>query len=225
MAKKEKEEKKEKLSELKKRVREIIKRLKKTYPDAKIALNFKNPLQLLVATILSAQCTDERVNEVTKDLFKKYKTAKDFAEADLNELAEDIKSTGFYRQKAKYIKECCKILVEKYNGEVPKTMEELLELPGVARKTANIVLANAYGIVEGIPVDTHVRKISQRLGIVSSKQPEKMEKELMEIIPKKDWFAFPYLVQAHGRKICLGRKPKCEECILKDLCNAYLSSN
>ncbi|AEH22719.1 endonuclease III [Thermodesulfobacterium geofontis OPF15] len=225
MAKKEKEEKKEKLSELKKRVREIIKRLKKTYPDAKIALNFKNPLQLLVATILSAQCTDERVNEVTKDLFKKYKTAKDFAEADLDELAEDIKSTGFYRQKAKYIKECCKILVEKYNGEVPKTMEELLELPGVARKTANIVLANAYGIVEGIPVDTHVRKISQRLGIVSSKQPEKMEKELMEIVPKKDWFAFPYLIQAHGRKICLGRKPKCEECILKDLCNAYLSSN
>jgi len=225
MAKKEKEEKKEKLSELKKRVREIIKRLKKTYPDAKIALNFKNPLQLLVATILSAQCTDERVNEVTKDLFKKYKTAKDFAEADLDELAEDIKSTGFYRQKAKYIKECCKIIVEKYNGEVPKTMEELLELPGVARKTANIVLANAYGIVEGIPVDTHVRKISQRLGIVSSKQPEKMEKELMEIVPKKDWFAFPYLIQAHGRKICLGRKPKCEECILKDLCNAYLSSN
>jgi endonuclease-3 len=220
-----KKEKKEKLSELKKRVREIIKRLKKTYPDAKIALNFKNPLQLLVATILSAQCTDERVNEVTKDLFKKYKTAKDFAEADLDELAEDIKSTGFYRQKAKYIKECCKILVEKYNGEVPKTMEELLELPGVARKTANIVLANAYGIVEGIPVDTHVRKVSQRLGIVSSKQPEKMEKELMEIIPKKDWFAFPYLIQAHGRKICLGRKPKCEECILKDLCNAYLSSN
>ena len=225
MAKKKKKEKKEKLSELKKRVREIIKRLKKTYPDAKIALNFKNPLQLLVATILSAQCTDERVNEVTKDLFKKYKTAKDFAEADLDELAEDIKSTGFYRQKAKYIKECCKILVEKYNGEIPKTMEELLELPGVARKTANIVLANAYGIVEGIPVDTHVRKVSQRLGIVSSKQPEKMEKELMEIIPKKDWFAFPYLIQAHGRKICLGRKPKCEECILKDLCNAYLSSN
>jgi endonuclease-3 len=225
MAKKKKKEKKEKLSELKKRVKEIIKRLKKTYPDAKIALNFKNPLQLLIATILSAQCTDERVNEVTKDLFKKYKTAKDFAEADLDELAEDIKSTGFYRQKAKYIKECCKILVEKYNGEVPKTMEELLELPGVARKTANIVLANAYGIVEGIPVDTHVRKVSQRLGIISSKQPEKMEKELMEIVPKKDWFAFPYLVQAHGRKICLGRKPKCEECILKDLCNAYLSSN
>jgi len=225
MAKKKKKEKKEKLSELKKRVKEIIKRLKKTYPDAKIALNFKNPLQLLIATILSAQCTDERVNEVTKDLFKKYKTAKDFAEADLDELAEDIKSTGFYRQKAKYIKECCKILVEKYNGEVPKTMEELLQLPGVARKTANIVLANAYGIVEGIPVDTHVRKVSQRLGIISSKQPEKMEKELMEIVPKKDWFAFPYLVQAHGRKICLGRKPKCEECILKDLCNAYLSSN
>jgi endonuclease-3 len=229
MKKKKEKKKKEKVSkpskELKKKTKEIIKRLKKAYPDAKIALNFKNPLQLLVATILSAQCTDERVNEVTKDLFKKYKTAKDFAEADLEELAEDIKSTGFYKQKAQYIKEACKILVEKYNGEVPKTMEELLELPGVARKTANIVLANAYGIVEGIPVDTHVRKISHRLGIVSSKQPEKMEKELMEIIPKKDWFIFSYLFQAHGRKICLGKKPKCEECILNDLCDAYLSSN
>ena len=228
--KKEKEKKKKEKEykpskELKEKAKEVIKRLKKAYPDAKIALNFKNPLQLLVATILSAQCTDERVNEVTKELFKKYKTAEDFANADLEELAEDIKSTGFYRQKAQYIKSACKILVEKYNGEVPKTMEELLELPGVARKTANIVLSNAYGIVEGIPVDTHVRKVSGRLGLVKSKQPEKMEKELMEIIPKKDWFIFPYLVQAHGRKICLGKKPKCEECILKDLCDAYLPSN
>lgn len=227
--KKEEKKKEEKVfnpsKELKEKAQEVIKRLKKAYPDAKIALNFKNPLQLLIATILSAQCTDERVNEVTKVLFKKYKTAEDFANADLEELAEDIKSTGFYRQKAQYIKEACKIIVEKHNGEVPRTMEELLELPGVARKTANIVLSNAYGIVEGIPVDTHVRKVSSRLGLVSSKQPEKMEKELMEIIPKKDWFIFPYLVQAHGRKICLGRKPKCEECILKDLCDAYLSSN
>lgn len=224
--KKEKKEEKEKdTKKLKEKAREVIKRLKKAYPDAKIALNFENPVQLLVATILSAQCTDERVNEVTKELFKKYKTAEDFANADLDELAEDIKSTGFYRQKAKYIKEACKIIVEKHKGKVPKTMEELLELPGVARKTANIVLANAYGIVEGIPVDTHVRKVSQRLGLVSSKQPEKMEKELMEIIPKKDWFLFPYLVQAHGRKVCLGKKPKCEECILNDLCDAYLSKN
>jgi len=210
---------------LKEKAKEVIKRLKETYPDAKIALNFENPLQLLIATILSAQCKDERVNEVTRELFKKYKTAKDFAEADLEELAEDIKSTGFYRQKAKYIKEACQMIIEKFNGEVPRTMEELMELPGVARKTANIVLSNAYGIVDGIPVDTHVRKVSKRLGLVKSKQPEKIEKELMEIIERKDWFIFPYLIQAHGRAVCTGKKPKCEECILKDLCDAYLSSN
>lgn len=211
--------------DLREKVREVIKRLKETYPEAKIALNFENPLQLLIATILSAQCKDERVNEVTKDLFKKYRTAKDFAEADLEELAEDIKSTGFYKQKAKYIKEACQIILERFNGEVPRTMEELLELPGVARKTANIVLSNAYGIVDGIPVDTHVRKVSTRLGIVKSKQPEKMEKELMEIVDKEDWFIFPYLIQAHGRSICVGKKPKCEQCVLRDLCDAYLSSN
>ncbi|MCD6548402.1 MAG: endonuclease III [Thermodesulfobacterium sp.] len=209
--------------EVKEKAKEVIKRLKKTYPDAKIALKFENPLQLLIATILSAQCTDERVNEVTKELFRKYKTAEDFAKADLNELAEDIKSTGFYKQKAQYIKEACKIIVEKHKGEVPKTTEELMDLPGVARKTANIVLANAYGIVEGIPVDTHVRRLSQRIGLATSKQPEKIEKELMEVVSKKDWFIFPYLMQAHGRKVCIARKPKCEECILKDLCDAYLS--
>ncbi|MCD6489690.1 MAG: endonuclease III [Thermodesulfobacterium sp.] len=209
--------------EVKKKAKEVIKRLKKTYPDAKIALKFENPLQLLIATILSAQCTDERVNDVTKELFKKYKTAEDFANADLDELAEDIKSTGFYKQKARYIKEACKIIVEKYKGEVPKTIEELMELPGVARKTANIVLANAYGIVEGIPVDTHVRRLSQRIGLATSKQPEKIEKELMEVVPKKDWFIFPYLMQTHGRKVCIAKKPKCEECVLKDLCDAYLS--
>lgn len=212
---------------LEKKVKEIIKRLKKAYPEARIALNFENPLQLLVATILSAQCTDERVNKVTPELFKKYKTAKDFAEAPLEELAEAIKSTGFYQQKAKYIKEACKIIVEKYGGEVPRSMDELLELPGVARKTANIVLANAYGIVEGIPVDTHVSRLSQRLGIAKSKDPIKIEKELMEIVPEKEWFDFPYLLQAHGRTICTAKKPKCEECILKDLCDYYatLSQN
>ena len=209
--------------EVKEKAKEVIKRLKKTYPDAKIALKFENPLQLLIATILSAQCTDERVNEVTKELFRKYKTAEDFAKADLNELAEDIKSTGFYKQKARYIKEACKIIVEKHKGEVPKTIEELMDLPGVARKTANIVLANAYGIVEGIPVDTHVRRLSQRIGLATSKQPEKIEKELMEVVPKKDWLIFPYLMQTHGRKVCIAKKPKCEECVLKDLCDAYLS--
>jgi len=211
--------------EIREKVNEIIKRLKRLYPEAKIALNFENPLQLLVATILSAQCTDERVNKVTPDLFKKYPNAKAFAEAPLEELAEDIKSTGFYQQKAKYIKEACKILVEKYGGDVPKSMEELLELPGVARKTANIVLANAYGIVEGIAVDTHVSRLSQRLGLVHSKDPQKIEKELLEIVPKEEWFSFPLLLQAHGRKICLAKKPKCEGCLLKELCDAYLSQN
>lgn len=211
--------------ELKEKVKEIIRRLKEEYPDARIALKFENPLQLLVATILSAQCTDERVNEVTEKLFKKYKTAEDFVKVPLEELAEDIRSTGFYQQKARYIQESCKIILEKYGGEVPKTMEELLELPGVARKTANIVLSNAYGIVEGIPVDTHVRRLSQRLGLVKSTQPEKIEKELMEIVPKEDWFIFPYLLQAHGRKICIAKKPKCELCVLKDLCDAYLSQH
>ncbi|MGB9761487.1 MAG: endonuclease III [Caldimicrobium sp.] len=208
---------------LKEKVKEIIRRLREAYPEAKIALNFKNPLQLLVATILSAQCTDERVNKVTAELFEKYKTAKDFAEAPLEELANAIKSTGFYQQKAKYIKEACKIIVEKYGGEVPRSMDELLELPGVARKTANIVLSNAYGIVEGIPVDTHVSRLSQRLGLVKSKDPVKIERELMEIVPKEEWFSFPYLLQAHGRAICTARKPKCEECFLKDLCDYYAS--
>lgn len=209
--------------DLKEKVRIIIERLKKEYPDAKIALKFENPIQLLVATILSAQCTDERVNEVTEKLFKKYKSAEDFVKVSLEELAEDIKSTGFYQQKAKYIQESCKIILEKYGGEVPRTMEELLELPGVARKTANIVLSNAYGIVEGIAVDTHVKRLSQRLGLVKSTQPEKIEKELMEIVPKEDWFIFPFLLQAHGRKVCIARKPKCELCVLQDLCDAYTS--
>jgi len=209
----------------KEKAKEVVKRLKREYPGVKIALRFENPLQLLVATILSAQCRDERVNEVTSRLFKKYKTAEDFARADLEELAEDIKSTGFYKQKAKYIKEACKIIVEKYGGEVPRTMEELLELPGVARKTANIVLANGYGIVEGIPVDTHVRRLSQRLGLVSAKQPEKIEKELMEVVDREDWFVFPLLLQAHGRKVCTSKKPKCEKCVLKELCDAALSSH
>ncbi|NPA38908.1 MAG: endonuclease III [Thermodesulfobacteria bacterium] len=207
------------------KAKEVVKRLKKEYPNVKIALKFENPFQLLIATILSAQCRDERVNEVTAELFKRFKTPKDFAEAKLEEIEEAIKSTGFYKQKAKYIKEACKILVEKYNGEVPKSMEALLELPGVARKTANIVLANGFGIVEGIPVDTHVRRLSQRLGLVSAKQPEKVEKELMEVVDKEDWFVFPLLLQAHGRKICTSKKPKCDKCVLKELCDASLSSH
>jgi len=197
---------------------EILERLKKAYPDARIALRFENPLQLLIATILSAQCTDERVNRVTPELFRKYPDARAFAEADLEELAQDIRATGFYQQKARYIKESCRILVEKHGGEVPKNMEALLELPGVARKTANIVLANAYGIVEGIPVDTHVRRLAHRLGLSREKDPEKIERDLMALIPREDWAVVPYVLQAHGRKVCTARKPKCERCPVKDLC-------
>lgn len=213
------------MSNIQEKAKEIITRLKRAYPNARIALNYSNPLELLIATILSAQCTDERVNQVTLKLFKKYRTPEDYVKVSLEELAEDIRSTGYYQQKAKYIKEACRLIVEKHQGQVPRTMEELLELPGVARKTANIVLSNAYGIVEGIAVDTHVSRLSQRLGLVKAKQPEKIERELMEIIPKEEWFLFPYLLQSHGRTICLARKPKCSQCILKDLCNAYLSQN
>ncbi|HFC97662.1 MAG TPA: endonuclease III [Thermosulfurimonas dismutans] len=200
------------------REREILERLKKAYPGAKIALRFENPLQLLIATILSAQCTDERVNQVTEELFRKYPDARAFAEADLEELAQDIKSTGFYRQKARYIQEACRLLVEKYGGEVPRSMEALLELPGVARKTANIVLANAYGIVEGIPVDTHVRRVSQRLGLTREKDPDRIERDLMRLIPREDWAVIPYVFQAHGRRVCTSRRPRCSECPVRDLC-------
>ncbi|RUM86916.1 MAG: endonuclease III [Thermodesulfatator sp.] len=200
------------------REREILERLKKAYPQARIALEFQNPLQLLVATILSAQCTDERVNQVTPRLFQKYPDARALAEADLEELAEEIRSTGFYKQKARYLKEACRILVERYGGEVPKSLKALLELPGVARKTANIVLANAYGIVEGIPVDTHVRRLAQRLGFTQEKDPDKIEQDLMRIIPREDWAVIPYVLQAHGRTICTSRKPKCHRCPVRDLC-------
>ncbi len=200
------------------RLLKIVEILKQTYPEAKIALKFSNPLELLVATILSAQCTDERVNQVTASLFKKYRTAKDYAEADLEELAEDIRPTGFFQQKAKYLKEAARLIVDKFGGEVPRTMEEMLELPGVARKTANIVLANAYGIVEGIPVDTHVRRLAQRLGFTKQKDPNKIEKDLMAILPREDWAVMPYVFQAHGRKVCKAKRPLCEKCPVASLC-------
>ncbi|MFN3966713.1 MAG: endonuclease III [Endomicrobiia bacterium] len=201
-----------------KKVNEIIKRLKKEYPKAKIALEFSNPLEILVATILSAQCTDERVNKVTASLFKKYKTVKDYANADLKKFEQEIKSTGFYHNKARNIISAAKIILEKFNGKVPDNMNDLLSLPGVARKTANIVLSNAYGIVEGIAVDTHVRRLSQRLGLTKNDDPVKIEQDLMKIIPKSDWFIISYLLIEHGRKICDARKPKCNECIISDLC-------
>jgi len=200
------------------RVLSIIELLEKEHSDAKIALGYTNPLELLVATILSAQCTDRRVNIVTKVLFKKYRKPEDYADADLDELEEDIRSTGFYRNKARNIKKCCQILVEKFNSQVPKTMEELVELPGVARKTANIVLSNAYGIVEGIAVDTHVRRLARRLGLSEHKNPNKIENDLMEIVPKTRWTRITDLLIFHGRRICAARKPKCGICALNKLC-------
>jgi len=204
--------------ELKNRVIEIIDLLEKVHPDAKLALKWSNPLELLVATILSAQCTDERVNMVTEHLFKKYRTAEDYANANLEEFEKDIKSISFYRSKAKNIKRACQILVEKYNSEVPKTMEDLLSLPGVARKTANVVLSNAYGILEGIIVDTHVSRVSGRLGLTYETDPEKIEKDLMEIVPREKWLRFADLLIFHGRRICTARNPKCNECILNRIC-------
>ena len=202
----------------KNRALKVIELLEKEYPDAKIALHATNPIELLVATILSAQCTDERVNLVTKSLFKKYTKAEDYAKADLTELEQDIKSTGFYRNKAKNIKKSSQLLVEKYNSQVPRTMEELLELPGVARKTANIVLTNAYGIVEGVAVDTHVRRLAQRLGLTESDDPTKIEADLMNLVPREKWMRITDLLIFHGRRICIARKPKCNVCVLNKIC-------
>jgi endonuclease-3 len=204
--------------ENKMRVAKVIEVLEKEHPDARIALNYTNPLELLVATILSAQCTDERVNIVTKMLFKKYRSAEDYAKADLEVLEQDIRSTGFYRNKARNIKGCCRMLVEKFESQVPKTMEDILELPGVARKTANVVLSNAYGVVEGIAVDTHVRRLAQRLGFTANKDPTKIELDLMKLIPKSKWMKFADLLIFHGRRVCRAKKPKCGACVVNKLC-------
>ncbi|PVX26797.1 MAG: endonuclease III [Candidatus Bathyarchaeum sp.] len=208
----------------KKTVLEIIELLENEYPDAKTALDYSNPLEILVATILSAQCTDKRVNIVTKALFKKYRTVEDYANADLSELEQDIRSTGFYRNKAKNIKNTGRLLAEKYDSQVPRTMEEMLELPGVARKTANIVLANAYGIIVGIAVDTHVRRLSQKLGLTKNKNPDKIEADLMRIVPKTHWKKINNLLILHGRNVCTARKPKCNPCVLNNLCPSAFKS-
>lgn len=200
------------------RVLKIISLLEKELPDAKIALNYTNPFELLVATILSAQCTDERVNLVTRTLFKKYKTAEDYANAEIKGLEQNVKSTGFYRNKAKNIKKASQILVEKYDSQVPRTMDEILELPGVARKTANVVLQNAYGIIEGIAVDTHVRRVSTRLELTRNRDPNKIEADLMEIVPHDKWMRITDLLIILGRKICTAKKPKCEICTLNKIC-------
>ena len=204
--------------ENKMRVAKVIEVLEKEHPDARIALNYTNPLELLVATILSAQCTDERVNIVTKMLFKKYRSAEDYAKADLEVLEQDIRSTGFYRNKARNIKGCCRMLVEKFESQVPKTMEDILELPGVARKTANVVLSNVYGVVEGIAVDTHVRRLVQRLGFTANRDPTKIELDLMKLIPKSKWMKFADLLIFHGRRVCRAKKPKCGACVVNKLC-------
>ena len=204
--------------EPKARAQKIIELLEKEHKDAKIALRYSNPLELLVATILSAQATDEQINKITPSLFKKYKKAEDYANVDLKELEQDIKSSGFYHNKARNIKNCCKMLVDKYNSKVPKTMEELLELPGVARKTANIVLTNAYGIVAGVAVDTHVRRLAQRLGLTENDDPNKIEADLMNIVPKEKWMRITDLLIFHGRRVCTAKKPNCAGCVLNKIC-------
>jgi len=197
---------------------EIITRLKREYPDARIVLNYSNPLELLVAVILSAQCTDKKVNEVTKVLFKKYRDVYDYANARLEELEKDIRPTGFYRNKAKNIISMANMLIERFGGEVPATMEDLTQLPGVARKTANVVLGNAFGVVEGIAVDTHVKRLSNRLGLSKNTDPEKIEIDLMDIVPRGEWFKLTYLLIEHGRAVCDAKKPRCDGCVLNDIC-------
>ena len=209
-------------SPIEQRAPEIIKRLSKAHPDAHVALNFTNPLECLVATILSAQCTDERVNMVTETLFAKYRTPEDYLKVPVEELAADIKPTGFFNQKTKSIRGACARIVEVYGGVVPNTMEDLITLPGVARKTANIVLGNSYGVVEGIAVDTHVRRVGERLGFTSEKDPDKIEQDLMRLIPRKRWFDFTYVIIDHGRGTCVARKPRCDECPVNDLCPSSL---
>lgn len=204
-------------------IKQIIARLKKAYPDAHCALDHSTPFELLIATILSAQCTDARVNIVTADIFRKYRGPADYLKVSQKELEKDIHSTGFFRNKAKNIQAACKRIVDEFGGEVPRTMDELLTLGGVARKTANVVLGNAFGIASGVVVDTHVSRISQLLGLTASKTPEKIENDLKEIVPKKDWVMFPHWLITHGRNVCIARRPKCGECPLADLCPSKLS--
>lgn len=211
------------VSEERRRINRILKTLLKYYPNAKVALHFSNPLEMLVSTILSAQCTDERVNLVTKNLFKKYKTPQDYATSNINELEAQIRSTGFYRAKAKNIKNACQIIVEKFDSKVPRTMNELTSLPGIGRKTANIILSNSYGVIEGIAVDTHVARVSKRLGLTDAKDPDKIEQDLMKLINKQFWSSFTYQMIEHGRKICKARKPLCDQCSLKEVCPSALS--
>jgi endonuclease-3 len=197
---------------------EVVARLKSEYPDARTELDWTNPLELLVATMLSAQTTDVQVNKVTQNLFAKYHTAEDYAGADPGELEEDIRPTGFYRNKARSLQGMAGALVGEHGGEVPRTMRELVALPGVGRKTANVVLGNAFGVDEGIVVDTHVRRVSGRLGLTENTDPEKIERDLMEVVPEEDWTVFSHLLILHGRRTCKARKPDCPNCVLNDIC-------
>jgi endonuclease-3 len=197
---------------------EVTARLKAEYPDARTELDWSNPLELLVATILSAQTTDVQVNRVTESLFTKYRTAEDYADSNPEELEEDIRPTGFYRNKARSLRGMANALVEEHAGEVPRTMSELVALPGVGRKTANVVLGNAFGTNEGIVVDTHVRRVSGRLGLTESSDPVNIEQELMEVVPEEDRTIFSHLLILHGRRTCKARKPDCPNCILNDIC-------
>jgi endonuclease III len=200
----------------------IVARLGEAYPGATVALRASNPLEMLVATILSAQCTDERVNKVTETLFQKYRTPQDYLDASVEELSADIRPTGFFNQKTKSIRGACQRIVEAYGGRVPGTMDELLTLPGVARKTANIVLGNSFDTVVGIAVDTHVRRVSKRLGLTANDVPDKIEQDLMAVIPKDQWFPFTYRLIDHGRSVCVARTPRCVVCPVSDLCPSSL---
>ena len=205
-------------SQLKERTVEIIRLLKRAHPDAHCALNHSSAFELLIATILSAQCTDERVNIVTADLFRKYRRPEDYLKVPAVELQQDVRTTGFFRNKTKSIQGACKMLVEEFGSEVPRTMDELLKLPGVARKTANVVLGVAYGIAAGVVVDTHVSRLSQRLRLTKHKDAGKIEADLMELVPRKDWIIFSHLLIFHGRRVCKARRPLCEECVVERLC-------
>lgn len=207
-----------KQSALKQRALEILERLKRLYPDATCSLDYETPVQLLVATVLSAQCTDERVNKVTPELFRRFPTAEAMANADLDEIESLVKSTGFYRNKAKNIQAACRLIVETFGGVVPQTMEELLALPGVARKTGNVVLAHAYGINAGVTVDTHVKRLTNRLGLTTYDDPIRIERDLMELLPQPDWENWSIRLIYHGRAVCMARSPACDRCELADLC-------
>jgi endonuclease-3 len=206
------------VTDAKRHAAQVVRRLRRQYPDATCSLDFQTPLELLVATILSAQCTDDRVNRVTKGLFRKYPGAAHYASAPLSDLEQDIQSTGFFHHKARNIKDCCRALVEEYDGKVPKQIEKLTELPGIGRKTANVVLGTAFAIASGVVVDTHVARVSRRLGLTQQKDPEKIERDLMELIPKNQWISLSHRMIQHGRRLCTARKPNCPDCPLLSIC-------